>query len=345
MPSGPRAWSACCASPSSSLPSVPPWGPDQGDGPANLRSLLEAVTRQSLSFPGFIGAGAEARLADPTPEMLSLYCRPGTHRRVTPDPLALGEPPGRYATACPWTPGGWSTTSNCACANSPDTPQRSWPWPRISRPLVTALVAFSGLTQENMTHNEGWHFLETGRRLERGVNLANLLRSTLVPVGPAAEEILLVEAVLGVTDSTITYRRRYQAGTRIGALLDLVFQDEGNPRALAYQLVELERLVDNMPRGDLVTGRTAAQRLILKGLTAVRLAEIDRLVRVEGAGRTQRRVALDAALTDLQEGLAALSDALSAQYFHHEEQPHSLLIRGQVGEGGGPDGETAGNGP
>jgi uncharacterized alpha-E superfamily protein len=47
-------------------------------------------------------------------------------------------------------------------------------------PLVTSLVAFSALTQENMTHNEGWHFLEAGRRLERGMNIATLLRSTLV---------------------------------------------------------------------------------------------------------------------------------------------------------------------
>ena len=69
----------------------------------------------------------------------------------------------------------------------------------------------------------------------------------------------------------------------------------------------------------------------------MRLAEIDRLVRVEGAGRAQRRAVLDAALTELQEGLAALSDALSAQYFHHEEQPHSLLSHGPVGEGGDPD--------
>ena len=324
----------------------PTLGPDQGDGPANLRSLLEAVTRQSLSFPGFIGAGAEARLADPTPEMLSLIADPARIGGLPQTLLALGQ--------AAWSVRDRLSVDTWRVVNDVELRMRELsrhPPEELARaldildPLVTALVAFSGLTQENMTHNEGWHFLETGRRLERGVNLANLLRSTLVPVGPAAEEILLVEAVLGVTDSTITYRRRYQAGTRIGALLDLVFQDEGNPRALAYQLVELERLVDNMPRGDLVTGRTAAQRLILKGLTAVRLAEIDRLVRVEGAGRTQRRVALDAALTDLQEGLAALSDALSAQYFHHEEQPHSLLIRGQVGEGGGPDGEPAGNGP
>jgi uncharacterized alpha-E superfamily protein len=205
-------------------------------------------------------------------------------------------------------------------------------------PLITSLVAFSALTQENMTHNEGWQFLETGRRLERGVNIASLLRSTLVPVGGSDEENLLVEAVLGVTDSLITYRRRYQGGTRVGALLDLVFQDENNPRSLAYQLVQLDRLVNHMPRGELVAGRTAAEKQVLKLLTGVRLAELDRLVRAEvpTSGEGSRRPGLDAALSEIQDGLAALSDALTAQYFHHEEQPHSLVGQGRSE----PAGET-----
>jgi uncharacterized alpha-E superfamily protein len=198
-------------------------------------------------------------------------------------------------------------------------------------PLITSLVAFSSLTQENMTHSEGWHFLEAGRRIERGANLATLLRATLVPVLLEGEETLLVEAVLGVTDSLITYRRRYRSGTRVGALLDLVFQDETNPRALAYQLLSLEQLVAEMPRADFAGARTPAQRLVLKLLTGVRLAELDPLVQAEADGT--RREALHRALGAVSGGIAALSDALTAQYFRHEEQPHSLLHRG---EGAGP---------
>ncbi|MEA3277851.1 MAG: circularly permuted type 2 ATP-grasp protein [Pseudomonadota bacterium] len=179
------------------------------------------------------------------------------------------------------------------------------------------------VTHENMTRNEGWHFLEAGRRLERGSSLATLLQTTLVPVSAENEETMLVEAVLGVTDSLITYRRRYQGGTRIGALLDLVFQDESNPRSLAYQLVTLERLVGEMPRMELAGGRTQAEKLVLKGLTEVRLAEIDPLVRPDGEGRL--REALDAMLETVGTELAAISNALTAQYFAHEEQPHSLL--------------------
>ena len=195
-------------------------------------------------------------------------------------------------------------------------------------PLITSLVAFAALTHENMTHNEGWHFLEAGRRLERGVNLTTLLQATLVPIIPEQEETLIVEAVLGVTDSLITYRRRYQAGTRIGALLDLVFQDEGNPRSLAYQLVQLQELVAAMPRPELVSGRTHLEKHVLKALTSARLAEIDQLIQPDEEG--ERREVLDAQLTALCEELAAISDALTAQFFRHEEQPHVLLSRGDT---------------
>jgi uncharacterized alpha-E superfamily protein len=147
----------------------------------------------------------------------------------------------------------------------------------------------------------------------------------LVPIAGEQDENMVIEAVLGVTDSLITYRRRYRAGTRIGALLDLVFQDEGNPRALAYQLMQLERLVSELPRGDLAVGRTAVEKQVLKSLTGIRLAEIDTLVQPDKAGI--RRAALAAMLAESDRQSAALSDAITAQYFRHEEQPHSLLRR------------------
>ena len=193
----------------------------------------------------------------------------------------------------------------------------------VLNPLVTSLVAFSALTHENMTHNEGWHFLEAGRRLERGINLAGLLRATLVAVGPPAEEGTVIEAVLGVTDSLIAYRRRYQAGTRVGALLDLVFQDETNPRSLAYQIVQLERLINQMPKDPLAPTRSPSQKSVLRLLADLRLAEIDQLAQSDPGGQT--RDALGKILTTMEAEMAALSDALTAQYFRHEEQPHNMI--------------------
>jgi len=300
------------------------WGADDIDVCAG--SLLEALTRQTQTLPGFVGEGAEERLADPTPEMLSLICDP---ERTGTLPQCLSSLENAAWSVRDRLSGDtWRVVSDVsrhlqALVGQPPTELNSAL--RVLDPLITSLVAFSALTHENMTHNEGWHFLEAGRRLERGSNLGILLRSTMVPVIPEGEENTLIEAVLGVTDSIITYRRRYQAGTRVGALLDLVFTDETNPRSLAYQLVNLEPLVHAMPRMDLSVGRTQAEKLVLKLLTTIRLCEMDRLLTLDETGT--ERSGLKALLEEVCNDLAAISNALTARYFAHEEQPHTLLSR------------------
>lgn len=295
-----------------------------------LRSLLEALTNQTQSFPGFVGADADERLRNPIPELLSLITDPARLGGLPRTLEALGQ--AAYSVRERLSADTWRIVSDIEgrLANLTEHPpsQLSQALDELD-PLVTSLVAFSGLTQENMTHNEGWHFLETGRRLERGSAIASLLHSTLVPIAGDQEENMVIEAVLGVTDSLITYRRRYHAGTRVGALLDLVLQDEGNPRALAYQLAMLERLAIELPRGELASGRTAAEKLVLKSLTGIRLTEIDQLIQplIQPHKPGTRRVVLAKMLADLSAEFAAISDAITAQYFRHEEQPHSLLRR------------------
>jgi uncharacterized alpha-E superfamily protein len=296
--------------------------PDEGSG--SIDTLLEALTHQTQTYPGFVGKDAGPLLAAPTPEMLSLItdieCVGGLPQTLQ----ALGQ--AAWSVRDRLSNDTWRIINDIdrhlnALTRHP--PQALGSALDVLDPLVTALVAFSALTHENMTHNEGWHFLEAGRRLERGINTATLLRSTLVPAGPAGDEAIVVEAVLGVTDSLITYRRRYQAGTRVGALLDLVLQDELNPRSLAYQIVGLQGLIDDMPRDPSGPVRSAAQKRVLRLLTDVRLAELDQLAQVDAGG--SRRSALAGLLTVLESGMAALSDALTAQYFAHEEQPHHMI--------------------
>ncbi len=297
---------------------------DETDADGCLQLLLAALTQQTQSFPGFIGEGAAERLAQPVPEVLSLI---SDQKRVGALPQTL-QALGQAA----WSVRERLSNDTWRVTNDIERRQRllTQAPPRglgraldLLDPLITSLVAFSALTHENMTHNEGWHFLEAGRRLERGLHTASLLRSTLVSVSPDPGESMLVEAVLGVTDSLITYRRRYQAGTRVGAMLDLVLQDEANPRALAYQIARLSLLVDEMPGDSLSTRRTPAQRILMRAITELRLAELDLLARASEGGR--RREALDGLLASVETSISALSDAITAQYFRHEEQPHHLI--------------------
>ncbi len=97
------------------------------------------------------------------------------------------------------------------------------------------MAAFSGHVQETMNRLSGWRFLEVGRRVERGITTARLVRRL---AGPGASSACL-EALLEAADSQATYRLRYMFGAAQDPVLDLVVLDEGNPRAAAYQVARL----------------------------------------------------------------------------------------------------------
>jgi uncharacterized alpha-E superfamily protein len=293
-----------------------------------LNLLLTTLTHQTLTFPGFVGEGAEALLAHPEPELLALMT---DLRRLGGLPQTL-----QALGLAAWSVRDRMSMDTWRVINAIDEQTRILIGRPITElegamdqldPLITALVAFVGLTRENMTHGPGWLFLEIGRRIERALNTVTLLRGTLVPDSGEAGESLLAESVLGITDSLITYRRRYQSGTRIGALLDLVLQDESNPRSLAFNLANLSDLVETLPRepGRARLGRGPVEKLTLEAISAVRLVDIDSIAGVPED--SPRRTLLDALLVRLSTLLPKLSDELTALYFRHEDRPHNLLTR------------------
>ena len=109
--------------------------------------------------------------------------------------------------------------------------------------LVLDLAAFSGMEMENMTRGHGWMFLEIGRRLERSLNLLDLIGTALGP----HEDALLYEPLLEICDSVITYRRRHFDEIRLRGILELLLLDGDNPRSLAFQFTALERAAASLP--------------------------------------------------------------------------------------------------
>ena len=61
-----------------------------------------------------------------------------------------------------------------------------------------------------------------------------LINNCFIDVQHVSHELL--ESVLEIADSRMTYRSRYLANLQIPAVLDLLLTDDTNPRALAYQL-------------------------------------------------------------------------------------------------------------
>jgi uncharacterized alpha-E superfamily protein len=189
--------------------------------------------------------------------------------------------------------------------------------------LVKALSALSGLTLENMARGRGWTFLDMGRRLERAVQTTRLLNSVLVPPGDDTTAAVLMESVLLVLESMMSYRRRYRSGVSVASLLEMVVTDALNPRSLAYQLSRLEEHVNDLPDERQPGYLSDLKRLALESATMVRLADVRQLAEVNP--QTQRRDTLAAFLGGMSQRLPALSQSLAATYFQVAETPHQLV--------------------
>ncbi|HXW14252.1 MAG TPA: circularly permuted type 2 ATP-grasp protein [Terriglobia bacterium] len=173
---------------------------------------------------------------------------------------------------------------------------------------VMTLSAFSGLLMENTTRGEGWRFLELGRRLERALQMGELLRAGVAEVPPDVQPYLLI--LLQVADSSITYRTRYLSVLRTDLVLQLLLADETNPRSVGFQLAALAYQFESLGQPD------DAERGRLQGLAAKTLREIHMAPTVELAQRDSegRFRALESLLDQLKANLYEFSEALTAQY-------------------------------
>ena len=119
-------------------------------------------------------------------------------------------------------------------------------YPAVLTACLELLSAFSGMERENINRGLGWLFMSTGRRLERAIYLTRQLREITIPL--AEEDWALLECLLEVADSSMTYRTRYYTTLQPLAVLDVLMADETNPRSLDFQLSHLADLYQKLPR-------------------------------------------------------------------------------------------------
>ncbi|MGH7169762.1 MAG: alpha-E domain-containing protein, partial [Gemmataceae bacterium] len=178
--------------------------------------------------------------------------------------------------------------------------------------LLVSLTAFGGLAMESMVRGRRWRFLDMGRRLERAVHTISLVRSTLATVDGSEGPVL--EGVLEVAESSITYRRRYLSSLQAAPVLDLLLLDESNPRSLAFQLAALADNVDRLTQEDSHPRRPREQRIMMAILTHLRLADIEILAQPNDDGVRQHLVDW---MVWLSEQLPLLSDTIAQNYLTH----------------------------
>ncbi|QNK79571.1 circularly permuted type 2 ATP-grasp protein [Nakamurella sp. PAMC28650] len=191
--------------------------------------------------------------------------------------------------------------------------------------ILCGMLALSGLASENMVRDPGWRLMDLGRRLERGQQLAALLRATLATAHPADVETIVIESVLAVAESGLTYRRRYRGHTQVGTVLELLLLDAGNPRSLAYQVNAIAEDLRMLPDAS---GTSRPERLTEELAITLRRARPARMDDIDAGGD---RPELAAFLGDVHDALRHLADAVATSHFWRSRP---MLPLGQHVRGG-----------
>lgn len=139
--------------------------------------------------------------------------------------------------------------------------------------ILRKLAGFSGLVHENMYRFAGWRFLELGRRVERGIQIARITAWLTDKDAPDGS----LEMLLEIGDSVMSHRRRYSVSAGTQSAVDLLVLDPLNPRSVIFQLAELRAQIDVLPGGIEDGQLSPAARAALQLHTDLMVAEPQQL--------------------------------------------------------------------
>jgi uncharacterized circularly permuted ATP-grasp superfamily protein/uncharacterized alpha-E superfamily protein len=295
------------------------------------RLLLRAVTGVTLTQPGFTRDDPQL-FKHPEAELLSVICdgqRTGSVKSSLMAMLSCAEEVKELLSADIQRIINDIRDALNGLEDSVSRGMTSAPEESLD-PLITALLALSGLYQDSMFRGLGWRFLQIGRRLEKAQQIATLMRTLLVPVHLDSSEDLALESALITTEALHTYRRRYRANASIVSGLGLLLVDSSNPRSLIYQLDKLRKDLAELPSRSQGPELPREQRLVLEVCSAVQLAEM-RLLAATEKGAPDREP-LDTLLQLVQQRLNTVALAISDDFFDHTGGPQQLVNTGWNGE-------------
>ncbi|MGQ7844226.1 circularly permuted type 2 ATP-grasp protein [Granulosicoccus sp. 3-233] len=291
-----------------------------------LSAILRATTQATGTLPGFIGRGGARKLENPEKELLSLLHDP---ERVGTLPSALSALQNSASAVRDRVSDELLQILNRledrrtklvqnvnTALFTEDTDALEQTSDQLDD-ILMLLSAFSGLTHENFTHGDGWRFMMLGRRLDRVAQYSVIIDTML---SQERDDTLLLETLLKLFDSTMTYRSRYRSQMDASLVLQLLMLDEYNPRSLAFQLNEIEKTIRRLPGRRNLSQADDLSRLVIAGLSRIQLADTDSLINAARGSRQN----LGKFLSVLSKLPNEMADVLSATYFAHVESSQQL---------------------
>jgi uncharacterized alpha-E superfamily protein len=125
----------------------------------------------------------------------------------------------------------------------------------------------------------------------------------------------VLEPLLEIADSSMTYRSLYFARPRLSPVLDLLLLDETNSRAVAFQLAAVAEHIRHLPRDPNAPSPTKEEQLIDHAMATLRQLD-PHAVHRDGDEGAPRVAAL---LASIEGDLRAVSETITYFYFSHAE--------------------------
>ncbi|MDM4766629.1 circularly permuted type 2 ATP-grasp protein [Pelomonas sp. SE-A7] len=172
---------------------------------------------------------------------------------------------------------------------------------------ATHLAAITGAQTDRMTRDDGWRLLSVGRQIERLDFLAGALDLGLAHGLHRQDEGFAL--LLGLFDSTITYRARFQARLELLPLVQLLVLDTENPRSLAWVARTLRDRLLKLSRQEARWAEVALAALPQPGQW-----RLEALAQLDDQGRPASLARL---LRDCGSEARALSSAIGRRFFAH----------------------------
>ncbi len=298
---------------------------DDSNDPEIYRVLLRALTHLTVTYPGFTGEEGEENLARPDQELRSV--------------LLDVEKIGGLANSIRM----WKITANAIRDRwSPDIwrlfdkVEEAWEKlceePNVSMlkirsaldELVYDLAALISLTQDSVSIEEGRSVFSIGMDLERGMQLAALLRATLTIRREESIEFSIMEAVLINNHSLTAYRYRNRHFLQLANVLDFILFDASYPQSIAFALDRLRKALSSLPKGGVPGQLRIDQKRVLKTYTDLQLVDAKTLIKVKEGDFF--RTKLDRLLASIRNDLAQSANAIAHTYFSHIGKEHQQAL-------------------
>jgi uncharacterized alpha-E superfamily protein len=183
---------------------------------------------------------------------------------------------------------------------------------RFCTAMIFGSHRFSGVTDNTLTRNEGWHFLQMGRSLERSETTARivdvqyhkLLESSSSPVQADNHQWM---AVLKSVAAYEAYRREYHARIEPERVAELLILHPTHPRSIRFNVAALQSALRAISGSGAHTYATEAERLTGKLHDTL---VYDRIEDIFKRG-------LHGFLDDLQKTCRAIGEHISHKYFYY----------------------------